>query len=388
MLQAQMIRTNGRYTYKYSDSKTDAINLIIISQDYERNKELLFSLSLNGYMAHYQPLHIQYKLTNVISSIIQNLTTEERAILSCAVTKTVSTPPTIPEIPLEGKTFYVITTTVGGISYFIFKNYSTEDFIIPTYTYTFDVSHPSNAGTKLEFSFIQGGPRIDYVNDSNPKLIKVTLPSDVSYNQLYPYDAAQNSLYLRYNTSGYTVGSIYIKLSAFAQSLIASCNPTFYPISTPNLYVYNNNSYELIYLTASSVLYVYENNGPNISISDINSRSSAHFTADRKFGLSVHEYYLYIPQTYPIALLNSTQKSNIRYKGDDDKVIKDVLVLGTEDDDLYDFYYGTIKITVTGSFQPISIYTLNYGYIHGKSILVYAENPNPYFDTNPYILPY
>ena len=34
LLQSQMVKTNGRYTYKYSNSKTDTIHATIISKNY------------------------------------------------------------------------------------------------------------------------------------------------------------------------------------------------------------------------------------------------------------------------------------------------------------------------------------------------------------------
>ena len=390
MLQAQMIRTNGRYAYKYSNSNTDSIHRTIISQDYDANKALIFKLSLNGYMNYYKPLAIQYKLTNVAETIVQDLTLKEKATLSCDVEKP-EPAPTIPTIPLEGKTYYVVTRSVGPLTYFIFKNYGGDDIIFPTYTYTFDMSDPSNTGTSLKFSFAQGGAEISstYMEYNTEKsLIKLTLPNDINYTQLFPYNDNEPNLFLKYNSSGFTVGSFYIRLSTFAQPIATACNPTFTAIPLPNIFFYNNKSHQLVYLTASSVLYVYDFNGPNISIADINSRSSTQYIPGRKYGLSIHQYYMYIPKAYPIAILNSTQETNIQYTGDANKAIRGVIVIGTEADDLYDFYYGTITITVTGSFQPISIYTMNYGYLHAKQSLVYAENPDPTFETNPFILPY
>jgi hypothetical protein len=56
---------------------------------------------------------------------------------------------------------------------------------------------------------------------------------------------------------------------------------------------------------------------------------------------------------------------------------------------LYDFYYGTIAITVTGPFQPISLYTLNYGYIHAYRVLVYSDTcADVPWNTNPYRFPF
>ena len=393
MFQAQMIRTNGRYAYKYSNSKTDTIHQIIISQNYDTNKRLLFEIGIKAYTNYYRPLAVQYNLTNIVESILNNLTPEESAILYCSKPPIV-TPPVLPTVPLEGLTYYVITVRSGSlqngqVTYFVFKNYSSEDFIIPSYTFTFDMSHPSNAGTRLAFSFQQGGKEIDYIDYSTPNLVKITLPKDVTYTDLYPYNANEENLYLRYNKSGYTVGSFAIKLTSFAQPLsTTSCNPVYNPVNTPSVIVYNSITYDLLYLTASSLVYVYEYGGTNLTIKDIKSRENLMFLSRRKFGLSKHTYKIYVPQAYALAILNSGQETNIQYTGDSNKATKNILVVGTEADDIYDFYYGTITITVTGSFQPISLYTLAYGYLNAKQALVYAENPDPYFDLNPYIFPF
>lgn len=387
MFQAQIIKTNGRYTYKYSNSTTDNINQIIISQDYHRNKTLLFQMSLVGYRNYYAPLAIQYNLTNVLTAILNDLTPEEKSKIYCTTEIEV---PVIPmtTLEIEGKTFYVMSRTVGAFTYFIFKNYS-DDIIVPTYTYSFDYSDLSNSekNTLLRFSFKRGGPELssDYMTiDTENKVIKITLPYDTTYTEIFPYDDNQINPYLKYYKTGYTVDSFYVKAAPLSEPIV------FVPL--PNIYYFNNKSYDLSYLTASSLVYIYEYKGPNLSIKDINSREQIQ-SANRKFGLSVdasgnpRTYYIYVPQMYKLAILNTGQTEFISYSGDPSKVIKQ-LVIGTEADDLYDFYYGTIQITVKGTFQPVSMYTLDYGYLHAKHLLVYAENPDTTFDLNPYIFPY
>ena len=81
---------------------------------------------------------------------------------------------------------------------------------------------------------------------------------------------------------------------------------------------------------------------------------------------------------YQLAFLNIDQSSNFVYSGEDKKKIQDY-VIGTESENgLYNFYYGTIKIEIKGSFSPISIYTLQYGYLSGYKRIVYygTETPN------------
>ena len=79
---------------------------------------------------------------------------------------------------------------------------------------------------------------------------------------------------------------------------------------------------------------------------------------------------------YQLAFLNIDQSSNFVYSGEDKKKIQDY-VIGTESENgLYNFYYGTIKIEIKGSFSPISIYTLQYGYLSGYKRLMYYDDAN------------
>jgi len=403
MFQAKMIKTAGKYTYKYSNSRTDNINKIILSQDYKTNKIILFQLSLLGYSKYYAPLARQYRLGNVLTSILNDLTPEEKDIIFPNLTPVIPVPvqkienieyyviPT-PDPSIESKTYYVISRTVGIFSYFIFKNYSSGEFIVPGKTYIFDYSDPSNSekNTLLRFSYNRGGPEISseyFKNDEDEKIITITLPLDTSYNEIFPYDENQQLMYWKYYKSGYTVDSFCVSL------LEPTTNVFSYNPSTPNFYYVNNISYELLYLTASSVVYLYEYKGPRLTIKDINSKEQLQLLSNRKFGMSLdvsgnpRTYLLYVPQMYKLAILNSGQTGVISYTGDPDKKISE-RVVGTESDNLYDFYYGTVEITVSGKFLPVSIYTLDCGYLHAKQTLVYAENPDTTFDSNPYRFPY
>jgi hypothetical protein len=75
---------------------------------------------------------------------------------------------------------------------------------------------------------------------------------------------------------------------------------------------------------------------------------------------------------YQVAFLNKNQETNFKYSGLESRKNTDI-VDGTEADGTYDFYYGTIKIEILGSFRPISMYTLKYGYLDAKSRIVYDD---------------
>ena len=390
MLQAQMVHTNGKYTYKYSNSKTDTINATIISQDYEKNKGLLFNLSYAGYLRYYNELYRSYNLDNLLPTILASLSQEEKDRIYC-VEPVVIPPP--PPPPIEGKTYYVMTRVINASSkYFIFKNYLSNDIFIPNHIYTFDLSDSSNIGSTLAFSYMKGdAPLSSPIVVVSGSIVTLTIPIDTSYNYLYPFNSAENDVYKKYNLSGYTVGSFYINQNAYSQPLSQSCstNDTI-SYRNPNTFTYESKYYELLKLTASSMIYVYDYFGPVLSIRDIKSKETLKGIPYRKFGFyKDRTYYLYVPKIYALALLNNNQVSNITYEGDADKIIPGVNVIGTEADGTYDFYYGTIRITVNGSFQPISIYTLTYGYIHGYQRLVYSDScASVPWDTNPYRFPF
>lgn len=81
---------------------------------------------------------------------------------------------------------------------------------------------------------------------------------------------------------------------------------------------------------------------------------------------------------YELAFLNKNQETNFsvtRVEGKEftsnERIIDQ---LGdTEINGTYNFYYGYVKITVNGSFNPISMYTFRYGYIGGFKRLIYDE---------------
>jgi len=406
MLQAQMIKTNGRYQYKYSNSKTDTINAMIISQDYDKNKMLLLSLSYDRYIRYYQPLSVQYNLGLMLSTILSNLTPDEAATIYC--TEPVVIPPPEPP-PVKEKTYYVVTRFINPTTrYFIFKNYAPTDSLIPSYEYTFDLSDPTNKkftigdivyDTILSFSYNKGDPElttpiVTYTGTPGEpgSIVTLVVPKDIKYDTIFPFNSGEPDPYRKYNLSGYTVESFYVQLNAFSQ-LKKSCDTLnqSIPPNTPYIYVYNDKYYELVLLTPSSMIYVYDYNGPTLSMRDIKSRENMMGIAFRKFGLyKDRTYYLYVPKIYALALLNKNQTSNITYTGSTGrKQSASVYGTGNDTDGDYDFYYGTIEITVTGSFQPISFYTLNYGYIHAYQILVYSDEAASIpWDTNPYKFPF
>ena len=395
MLQSKLIKYNGKYNVKYSNSKTDTINRIIMSENHEENKNLVLTLSYSVYIRYFQGIVNKNKNLNImLNNVLADLTVDQYIKTFCIIPPKINIK-ILPPI-IVAKTYYVITRHVASTKYFIFKNYSDDEPFVPSYSYIFNLEDPSNLNTQLSFS--ENKNSISYLNmtlvgiaGTSGATAMITIPQDISIDTIYPFNILSLDPYQTYNTWGYTYNGIHIQLNVVAPQKIANaCNghtkSSIQPI-TPLSYLPDiNKTYELLCLNSSSLLSVYELNGPRINIIDVNDFNFNMFYSNNKYGLYIGTYYLYIPRIYAIALLNADQINNIQYTGDFDKMSIDT-VLGTTSDGTYNFYYGTITITVTGSFQPISLYTRDYGYMHGKNLIVYSDTCSNVDFVTPYIIP-
>jgi hypothetical protein len=391
MIQASIINTNGKNKAGYNNSKTNTINASILSGDYNTNKKLLLLLCYRTYIKYFEPLSIVYpNIVDVLNQIIINLTDAEYN----KVFETKTLPP--PIVPLKTaeiiqKTYYVVCNNIKqNFSYFIFKNMTMQDTFLPTYSYKFDVSDISNRNNILSFS-----PEKDYKEYSHIERIGVpgvdssasvilTFPFDLSYNTLYVYNKALtanvvNKLYA-YKIGGYTQENITIILNTVSAKMISRCKGNqdvllaIQPFIPKPYVIPNRDEYTPIKcLTQSSIFTVNNYNGLNIHVYDVKDKTSSLFYNSSFYGLSIGgEYYIHVPKLYQLAFLNKNQTTNFIYSGDNSKKTT-YEVIGTENDGIYDFYYGTIKITINGSFQDMSVYTLRFGYLGGYQRFVYTD---------------
>jgi len=391
MIQASIINTNGKNKATYNNSKTNTINSLILSGDYNINKKLLLTLCYRTYIKFFEPLSILYpSIVDVLNQIIINLTDAEYN--KVFETKTLPT----PIVPLKTaeiiqKNYYVVCNNIKeNVSYFIFKNMTMYDTFLPTYSYRFDVSHISNINNVLSFSPQRDYKEYEYIErigipgvDTSACVI-LTFPFDLAYNTLYVYNKALtanviNKLYA-YKIGGYTFEYITIILNTVSAKMISRCKGNqdvllaIQPFIPKAYTIPNRDEYTPIKcLTQSSIFTVNPYNGINIHIYDINDKTSSLFYNSSFYGLSVGgEYYIHVPKLYQLAFLNKNQTTNFIYTGDETKKTTEI-VIGTENDGTYDFYYGTIKITINGSFQDMSLYTLRYGYVGGYKRFVYTD---------------
>jgi len=405
MLQAQMVKTSGTHRVSYSNSNSDNINLIILSGDFDKNKKLLLCYDYAGYIRLLQPLSVQKPalltmLTNIINSLTQD---EKNAIYGIIPIPPVIIPPpiNINDITIT-KTFYVITRSMTETAqYFVFKNFA-DDVFIPTNSYAFNLEHTSNRGTELSFSIDKNDNEYKYLTRSDisagyvgAKLV-LTIPQDISYNKLYTYNKKENRIFgtadpsynsydvyrlglYRYDFWGCMLKYIGIQLDTVSEKRINTCKnmppPQIVPLVPRSYDINNNTSTTIKYLTQSSILTAINYDGLHLYIQDIYDKTPVLYYTNFTFALNIGTYYLYVAPIYTLAFLNKNQTNNFSYVGKkiSTKITDNVIGTGVDTDGVYDFYSGTIIITITGSFQPISIYTQQFGYLDAKNIMVFSD---------------
>ena len=121
----------------------------------------------------------------------------------------------------------------------------------------------------------------------------------------------------------------------------------------------------IVCLTASSVVNVISSGGNKYRFN-----GDTTYVANKYYGLGAGTYTLTgVPSGHPIAILNAGKTSLISYTGDiANKSNK--TVSGTS----YDFYHGTVTVTVSGDFGSVSVYCFHHGYMGGENLLRYSSS--------------
>jgi len=381
MMQSKMVQTTGKRRVSYNNSNTDNINSIILAADYARNKSMLLCFKYVVYMRYFEPLAVKYPtLMIMLNYILDNLSLTEYnsiyGIFEPIITEVV------PDIIIK-KTYYVVTRQMTEtVKYFIFKNYSRDDTFVPTYSYVFNVAHPSNDGMELSFSPNMDGIEYKYITKVGTPgtygaTVMVTLPQDISYNKLFIYNNNDAVDSFKYRYGGFSLNYLNILLESVAdkQPTVKCSKIPYSKISPvkPRIYITDFLSeIKTVPLEQSSILTGITFNGVHLFMYQINDKSPSLFYTNQWYGLNIGIYYLFVPKVFQVAFLNKNQETNFKYRGVETKKDTDI-VLGTEADGTYDFYYGTVIIEIVGSFQPISLYTKKYGYLDGKSRMVYDD---------------
>ncbi|NDD83589.1 hypothetical protein EBZ38_04805 [bacterium] len=87
-----------------------------------------------------------------------------------------------------------------------------------------------------------------------------------------------------------------------------------------------------------------------------------------------------VPSGYALAILNDGKQENISYSGTNYYGSK--TITGTTNDGTYNFYYGTLTLSVSGDFEKVSTYTYNSGYMGGENIFYYNRQLNSWIDAD------
>jgi hypothetical protein len=121
--------------------------------------------------------------------------------------------------------------------------------------------------------------------------------------------------------------------------------------------------------TISIVNIIQTNNGNKFVLNNSNI-----YYEQKKYGLNNGNYILTnISINHPIALLNRNVSNLITYSGNQNNKLNKS-ISGTNFDNNYDFYYGTISINVLGDFNQVSIYCFYHGYMGGENLLKYSNS--------------
>jgi len=365
MLQSKMIQ--GKNKIGYQNTRSRSHESIVLSRDYLENRTLLLRFGHKGYsrivegiLGGNQSNQIKSEIIEMVRLLILSLTVSEYNLVYGIVVQEEAAPELIVDSNI---TFEVVARTLGARSYFVFKNLPETFLFLPLTSYTFDLSHPSNLGTRLCFSDIPGVPYegISYVSTpGNPgaKLI-LSIYSTRPDAFLYVYNCPDmtSNEYSLYEW-GYSVPSIRIHRSSEVLE-------TFYsPV------------YE--YARQHSNLAIYEHKGPKFSINNAISPEVYYGFRPFRYSFTYGTYFLYIPRAYPTTLLNRGLEESISFVGDPDKTFRS-LVLGTSlfgdnRDGSYLFYYGVVQLNVYRPFSTdLSFYCSEYGFMGGDSMVHFVE---------------
>jgi hypothetical protein len=101
------------------------------------------------------------------------------------------------------------------------------------------------------------------------------------------------------------------------------------------------------------------------------------YNPKKRYGLFEGTYYINVPSSHPIAILNNGSsfdaRGGISYAGNPlYKTSK--AVTGTDNDGTYDFYHGNVAITVNNTFQDVSYYCSNHGYMGGSGNFIFEAS--------------
>jgi hypothetical protein len=251
------------------------------------------------------------------------------------------------------------------------------------YTYTFDLSHPTNLNTRLSFSEYKnsGLPYrgVQYVSTpgtAGSKMI-LTLYNDLKTHKLFTFNDVPIPVKNQYDW-GYSKEGILTRLDK--TTLIKKV-------------------YEYYYANARqySWLSVYESAGPKFSINDFITPVVFLELNQYLYNFTYGTYYLEIPKIYASTLLNKGYEDYVSFVGDENKKIVEYvygtdmanreepyiqdadpvneLAPGTIIDGSYNFYYGRVQMNIYKPFPfRFSVYSRSFGFMGGGGLFHFVDS--------------
>ena len=319
--QIQAYNIKNRTNISNHNSRTSTIYNNIVNGNYSSMKSTLLQLGINVFQRYLNRITNssfynntrKANILNVYDSILIELTDAEK--ISLGLLEQPVTNEIIIEPDVEFIYFCKIFTTAYGEKHFIITNLRLNDTLIPGKRYLFDLSHPTNSGTQLSFSFEEYSytdvPGLDLsgVPGNSGCVLKYDVPIDIEKYTILVYNKADNSAF-SYYTFPYIVKLLNIKINYRAIS-----NYTTSGSQTNNIV--------LKCIKRNASIKSIEINGPKFVIedSDTNYRNidiSTRYNSDRKYGLYYGSYILKAAIDYnPFTILNKGKENLIRIKGDE-----------------------------------------------------------------------
>lgn len=381
MAHAQMIKTNSKRGIPLMNSRIETIYKIIREMDIGLNKKMLITFKYSLYSRYYNAIlngltnqSLKTKLVLMLEEIVDSLTLSEYNRVFEIIVE--PTPEPVDLNPVTDYTFYVMTRVTTTISYFIIKNIRDNFFVEAGKKYTFDLSDPSNLGTRFALSYSKNGisvPGVSYIN----------LPGNSDAKLIYdvPLYLANIKVFIFNNLDRWNN-----KLLDSAYVIWGYNNP--YIVTNIGVYLTENlRQYITKYVEQDSTLSIFESdNGPQYYIitngaqnPELSFRINLH-----QYAVSYGTYYLYIPRYFEATLLNAGFEDCISFVGDTDKISVEYLnyisLTDTESSDgSYNFYWGTVAMTVHKPFEKrLSFYSKKFGYMDGIDLLLFLNDTIAY----------
>jgi len=375
MIQAQALKQNKNAKFVYKNSRLQSIYSTILRLDYQENKRLLFLYKYKLYKKYFDDLQnitndVRIKLNDMLTTILNGLTEFEYNYVFDIVTTTTAV--VVETFTPYEYIFYVTTRILANMSYFIIKNINDTFTFEPGYSYTFDLSDPTNYGTKFGLSKLKNGIKLGtYIG--TPGTEGATFSINIERNISTPYlfvfndsirDISGNTgviLEEAYTIWGYSINYIYINVGNL-------------PITIIEKYIYKD-------IEQYTSLTVYEFNGPKYLMAPLTD-NTVYFSKNKyRYNVTYGTYYIIVPKTYNAALLiNDGYEKIISFAGPNKttKRVKGVQYApGVTEDISQNFYWGEVTLTVYQPFDfPLSFYCENFGFMGGISFINFKYSGN------------